>query len=374
MLVLHTSDLHLGRKLNEENLFDNQEYMLKQIIKIIKDRKVDAVLIAGDIYDRHDPSVEAYNLFNNFLNELNETGVQTYIISGNHDSIDKLNFGSKLFDKLNVHIASQYDGHLKKYSQDDTDIYLMPFVRRIHIKDYAGKDYEQIKSSNDIVKWLLGRETIDKKRNNILLMHQFVVDKNNKPDLSSSESGNYVGTLDEVNASLLDDFDYVALGHIHRPQHIKRDTIRYSGSPLKYSFDEEKNVNSVVLYDTDNKTIEKVELKPLRDVIVYQGKLEDILKLPDNINDYIRVDLLDEDPIPNARIELERKFKYLIYWQYLKHKSKTKTFSGKQMSSIENKSCEELFDDFFEFQMGKPLDENEKKQLKNIIDKLEEDA
>jgi len=383
MLLLHTSDLHIGKRLHEESLIEDQKYILNEIIKIIKDRKVDVLMIAGDIYDRSDPSIEAINVFNDFLTNLYKENIETMIISGNHDSLDRLSFGSKLFDDLKIHIASIYNGHLVKYSIEDVDFYLMPFVRKFQIKDFISEDeYEKMSNqTNDIIKWVLDREMIDKNRKNILLTHQFVTSGKDRPELSDSESGNYVGTLDEVDAGLFADFDYVALGHIHRSQHIKKESIRYSGSPLIYSFNEvnksskavndkvliSDNTKHVVLYDTDSKVIEKVELNPLRQVKRISGLLEDVLKVNCLDSDLIDVVLLDEERIESARADLERKFKNLLHWDYLKRVSATRLVVETKMEPIENKGIEELFKDFYKYQTDDDLNDLEKEVLDNTI-------
>ena len=370
MKVLHTSDLHLGKNLLEESLFEDQKLVLEDIIKIIKEKNIDVVLIAGDIYDKSIPSVDAVNLFDNFLFELSKIKTEVLIISGNHDSNDRLSFGSKIFDNMNIHIETEYTGKLKKYSFDYVDFYMLPFVKPFHIKKYMTmEEYENVNSSNEMMKWILKNEKIDKSRKNIIMLHQFVMNAGDKIEFSDSESQTNVGTLDAIDVNLFDDFDYVALGHIHRGQKIKRDTVRYSGTPLKYSFSEVNNKNGVIIYDTDNKEYEIIEINPLRKMRVIRGYFDDIMKM-DKSDDLIRIELLDENNIISPMDDLKKKFPNALSLAFISNKSNDENIFNTVNNISENETPFELFNDFFEYQNGRKLNDNESKYLNNIINML----
>lgn len=370
MKILHTSDLHLGKNLLEESLFEDQKLVLEDIIKIIKEKNIDVVLIAGDIYDKSIPSVDAVNLFDNFLFELSKIKTEVLIISGNHDSNDRLSFGSKIFDNMNIHIETEYTGKLKKYSFDDVDFYMLPFVKPFHIKKYMTmEEYENVNSSNEMMKWILKNEKIDKSRKNIIMLHQFVMNAGDKIEFSDSESQTNVGTLDAIDVNLFDDFDYVALGHIHRGQKIKRDTVRYSGTPLKYSFSEVNNKNGVIIYDTDSKEYEIIEINPLRKMRVIRGYFDDIMKM-DKSDDLIRIELLDENNIISPMDDLKKKFPNALSLAFISNKSNDENIFNTVNIISENETPFELFNDFFEYQNGRKLNDNESKYLNNIINML----
>lgn len=369
MKILHTSDLHLGKFLLEESFYEDQKYILKEIINIIKEKKIDVVLIAGDIYDKNIPSVDAVNLFNCFLNELSDLKTETIIISGNHDSNDRLSFGADLFNKLNIHIETNYDGHMKKYSYDNVDIYTLPFIKPFHLKNLMNqKDYEKINSANDMMKWILEQEKIDKARKNILVAHQFFMNAGEELQLSDSESTSIVGTLDAINVNLLDEFDYVALGHIHKPQKIKRETIRYSGTPLKYSFSEVNNNNGVVIYDTENDSIEIVPLEPLRKMRVIRGSFEDIIK-SESSDDLIRVELTDNNTIISPMEEIKKKFPNALSLAFINY-NKNEYLNIEVEKISEHETPITLFSKFYKMQNGGELEQEEIKYLEKIIENL----
>ena len=211
MKVLHTSDLHLGKSLSEESFYEDQKYILNEIIKIVEEQNIKVVLISGDIYDKSIPSAEAEMLFDNFLTVLSKKDVKILIVSGNHDSNERLSYGSKIFNAFNIHIATKYDGSIPKVQLDNVNFYMLPFLKPFHLKRIASEEeYENINNSNDMMKWILNRENIDKNKINILLAHQFVMWDGTLPEQCDSESIliNNVGTLDAIDANLLDDFSY----------------------------------------------------------------------------------------------------------------------------------------------------------------------
>jgi len=374
MKILHTSDLHLGRNLSEESFYDDQKNILDEITKIVKEKDINVVMIPGDIYDKSIPSSEASMMFDKFLTKLSKMNVKVLITSGNHDSNERLSYGSKIFNEFNIHIVTSYEGQIEKLSMDDIDFYLLPFLKPFHIKHLMDdKEYDTINNSNDMMKWILSRENIDKSKKNILLAHQFVMWDGKLPEQSDSESIslNNLGTLDAIDVNLLDDFDYVALGHIHRPQKIKRDTVRYSGTPLKYSFSEVNDKKSVVIIDTDDiDNIELLELKPLRDMQILRGTFEEIMNMKPT-DDIIKVELEDENTIISPMEEIKHRFKNAISLVFI---NKYDSNNENELKEIkEDVSPYELFNSFFTIQNEREMNKEEDEYIKSVIESLWED-
>ncbi len=371
MILLHTSDLHLGKNLLEESFYEEQKYILNQIIHIVKENNVDTIMIPGDIYDKSIPSAEAIMLFDNFLVSLSKLNVEILITSGNHDSNDRLAYGSNIFNQLNIHIVTNYDGNIYKISKKDVDFYLLPFIRPFHLKKLmTDEEYANIKTSNDMMKWILSRETIDKSKKNILLTHQFVMWNGLLPKTSDSESIsiNNLGTLDAIDANILDEFDYVALGHIHRPQKIKRETIRYSGTPLKYSFSEVNDEKSVVLIDTNKiEDFKLIPLIPKRNINVLRGTFEEIMNMPSS-EDIIKVELTDENILLSPMEEIRKRFPNAISLAFVD--KKVKNTNSEEIEITNDMSPTSLFNEFFKVQNDRELSSEEKKYLKDLIDEM----
>ena len=373
MKILHTSDLHLGKNLSEESFYEDQKYILDEIVDIVREKEIDIVMIPGDIYDKSIPSSEATMLFDKFLTNLSKMNVKVLITSGNHDSNERLSFGSKIFNEFNIHIVTSYEGQIEKLSIDDVDFYLLPFLKPFHLKHLMDeKEYEKISNSNDMMKWILNREEIDKSKKNILLAHQFVMWDGNPPEQCDSESIslNNVGTLDAIDVNLLDDFDYVALGHIHKPQKIKRNTVRDSGAPLKYSFSEVNDKKSVVIIDTENiDNIELLELKPLRNMQVLKGTFEEIMNMRPS-DDIIKVELKDENTILSPMEEIKQRFKNAIALVFINKYDTNNEIALKEIK--EDASPYELFNSFFADQNGRNMNEDENRYIKSIIESLKD--
>ena len=329
-------------------------------------------MIPGDIYDKTIPRADAIKLFDDFLTALSKMDVNVLITSGNHDSNERLAFGSKIFSKFNIHIATSYGGRIEKVSVEDVDFYLLPFLKPFHLKDLMEKEeYENINNSNRMMEWILNREELDKDKKNILLAHQFVQKGELPPKQSDSES---VGTLDPIQASLFDDFDYVALGHLHRPQSVGRETIRYSGTPLKYSFSEAEDKKSVVIIDTDDiENFELVDLTPLRDMQILKGKFDQVMNMEPS-DDIIKVELLDENTILSPMERIRERFSNAIALEFVNiyrimdtgdDDEKGEKIKGDEASPYE------LFDLFFKEQNGREMTEDEENCIKSIIESLE---
>lgn len=374
MKLLHLGDLHIGKSLGDFSLIEDQRYILDQIMDIVKKQNVDAVLIAGDVYDKSIPSEDAVRLFDYFICRLASTKVKTFIISGNHDSDERLNFGSTLFEANEVYISAKYEGALYKQTCKDSvgniNIYLLPFVKASQVKHFFPE--EQIDTYNDAVKIILSHAQIDENERNILVAHQFVAGKGEEPVMGGSESVavQNVGLVEKIGIECFQGFDYVALGHIHSPQRIVNEEIRYSGSPLKYSLSEVNNEKSVPIITIGKKgetEIELIKLKPLRDMRHLKGKMEQLLdkkniKAPE---DFIYVTLADEDTINDAMGIFQQYYPNTIKIDY--DNAHTREIEQVDITRIaEDKSFPELIFEFYRLIYGCDINEEEMKIMNEV--------
>lgn len=384
MKFLHLADLHLGKILQEQSLIEDQEYMLNQIIEIIEKENIDAVLISGDVYDRSVPPAEAVNLLDCFLKTLiKELKIKVFMIAGNHDSKDRLAFGSKIFEDEGLYIESKYNGDLRKVELQDEygklNIYMLPFVKPIEVKQFFEDDLEN--NYNTAINKIISKEKINVKERNIILVHQFVTAGMVEPVRTESEVLS-LGGIENVDVSNFNDFDYVAIGHVHRPQKIGRDTARYAGTMLKYSFSEinhNKTIPIIELKDKGDININLVQLNPLRDMREIKGPIEELIKQENyecgNTNDYIKAVITNEEPVYDAIGQIRR-----IYPNTLKleiRNSKTISNVEEQNINLENvkkKTELELFADFYKAQNNADLDEKRTEIIKNIISEVKHEA
>ena len=355
MKLLHLGDLHLGKSLGDFDLIEDQKYILDQILEIIEKENVDGVLIAGDVYDKSIPSEAATNLLDYFLCKLSESGVQTFMISGNHDSDDRLNYGSNLFEANQIYISALYHGTLDKRTVTDgygeVNVYLLPFVKASQVRHFYPE--ETIDSYDDAVRVILEHVDMDVTQRNVIVAHQFVTGQSEDPALGGSEGTGTqsVGLVEKIGYDCFDGFDYVALGHIHSPQRVGRDQVRYSGSPLKYSLSEVHNAKSVPVITMGKKgevTLELIPLKPMRDLRHIKGNLKALLE-PKNITDvedFIYVTLTDEEIINDAMGIFQQTYPNTVKIDY--DNSRTRAMEHVDISNIaENKSFSELISDFY---------------------------
>ena len=355
MKLLHLGDLHLGRSLGDFDLIEDQKYILDQILKIIEKENVDGVLIAGDVYDKSIRSEAATNLLDYFLCKLSESRVQTFMISGNHDSDDRLNYGSNLFEANQIYISALYHGTLDKRTVTDeygeVNVYLLPFVKASQVRHFYPE--ETIDSYDDAVRVILKHADMDVTQRNVIVAHQFVTGQSEDTALGGSEGAGTqsVGLVEKIGYDCFDGFDYVALGHIHSPQRVGRDEVRYSGSPLKYSLSEVHNAKSVPVITMGKKgevTLELIPLKPMRDLRHIKGNLKALLE-PKNmtdVEDFIYVTLTDEEIINDAMGIFQQTYPNTVKIDY--DNSRTRAMEHVDISNIaENKSFSELISDFY---------------------------
>ena len=367
MKLMHVGDLHLGKSLGDFDLTEDQEYLLNQLLGIVEKQAVDAVLIAGDVYDKAIPSEAATRMLDYFLSSLAKRNVYVYMVSGNHDSDERLNYGSNLFETNHIYVSTKYEGNLYKQTlkvgKDEADIYLLPFVKASQVRHFLPG--AKIESYDDAVRAILDKANIDESRNNVLVAHQFVMGKSEDPELSGSESlgTQSVGTVEKIGYDCFDLFDYVALGHIHSPQQVGRKEVRYSGSPLKYSISEVNNEKSVTLITVSGKgkvEIELVPIKPMRNMRHLRGKIKDILDKASVTapEDFIYATLTDEEIISDAMGIFQQVYPNTVKIDY--DNSHTREIEQVDISKIaENRSFAELISDFYRQIYGCEISEEE---------------
>lgn len=374
MKFLHLGDLHLGKSLGEFDLIEDQKYILNQILDIIDNKSVDAVLIAGDVYDKSIPSEAASNLLDSFLTRLADKNITTFMISGNHDSDDRLNYAKQFFANRNVFISSVFNGKLESYSigsgSDAVDVYLLPFVKASQVKHFFPDS--EIESYEDAVRVIIENTDIDKKKCNILVAHQFVAGKGEDPGLAGSESAGTqnVGLVEKIGYNCFSMFDYVALGHIHSPQRVGRDEVRYAGSPLKYSLSEVNNEKSVPIITVDGGKkvdIELIPLKPMRNLRHIKGEIKDLLSKSNvkSPEDFIYATLTDEDIINDAMGIFQQIYPNTVKIDY--ENSHTRELEQVDISRIaQNKTFTELISDFYKMIYGCEIPEEELGVMKDV--------
>lgn len=374
MKLIHLSDLHLGKRVNEFSMLEDQQYILEEILRIIDSEKPDGVLIAGDVYDKTVPSAEAVTLLDEFLVQLSKRDTQTFLISGNHDSAERLAFGGRLMEQSGIHIARVYNGVLAPLTLCDeygsVDLYLLPFLRPVQVRRFFPES--EIATYTEAMAAVLGAADIDKAHRNVLVTHQFVT---GAQTCDSEELS--VGGTDNVDVSVFDDFDYVALGHIHGPQKIGRETVRYCGTPLKYSFSEvghKKSVTVVELAEKGSVVIRTVPLVPKRDMSELRGAYNELM-LRENYegkpfrNDYLRITLTDEEDIPNAVNNLRTVYPYIMRLDYDNRRTRTESHVD-GAEQVERKRPLTLFEEFYESQNGQPMSEKQRSFAKQLMERI----
>lgn len=381
MKVMHLADLHLGKSVLEQSMIEDQKYILKEIVDIIQKKQVDVVLIAGDIYDKSVPTIEAVSLFSNFLSRLYRLGIKVLVISGNHDSRERLIFGNELLVDNGVYIEGIFQGKLRKVTFEDgygkINFYMLPFVKPADVRGYYSD--REIVSYQDAMACIMEDTRIDKNERNVILIHQFVTAHGVEVERSDSEILS-LGGIDNIDVSLFNEFDYVAMGHIHGAQKLISDTIRYAGSPLKYSFSEVHQRKSVPVIEFGNKgdiDLELVMLKPIHDMRVIQGKLEQLIS-PEiytlgNVDDYILVILTDDDYIMDALGKLRRIYKNVLRLEYKNKRSDVYFLNDDSVyEDIQKKSELGLFLEFYKSQNHVEMDEIRRGIIEDIICSLQE--
>ncbi len=383
MRLMHLSDLHLGKRVNEMSMLEDQEYILREILQIAVREKIDGMLIAGDVYDKSVPPAEAVQLLDWFLTETVRCGIDVYLISGNHDSAERLSFGSRLLRRMGgeaerekapgIYLAPVFDGTIEPVRAEDEYgalyIWQVPFLKPAVVRRFFPE--RQIETYDDAFRAVIESLKIDRSVRNILVAHQFVT------GASRCESEEVcVGGIDHVDAAIMEDFDYVALGHIHGPQKIGRETIRYCGTPLKYSFSEAAHVKSATIADLGEKgeiQISAIPLVPLRDMREIRGSYEEVTLRENyqntNTFDYLHITLTDEEDIPNAMERLRAVYPNLMRLDYDNRRTRENQ-SVEGAGSGEKKTPLQYFEDFYRIQNNQEMKEEQRAFLRELIEKV----
>lgn len=372
MKIMHLSDLHLGKRVNEFSMIEDQTYILNEIINIIDEQKPKVIILAGDIYDKPIPPAEAVELFDDFLYKLSKRNLYVFIISGNHDSAERIAFGSRLFDKSGIYLSPVYNGKILPISVDDEcgdiNFYMLPFIKPVHVRRFFPD--ASISTYTDALNAVITDMNINNAKRNILITHQFVTGS------SRTESEDVsVGGSDNVDADIFKGFDYVALGHIHRSQSCGSEYIRYCGTPLKYSFSESKDTKSITVIDIKEKgdiKLNFIPLTPLRDMVEIKGSYNELMlkSFYENTsltNDYVHITLTDEEDIPDVITKLRVIYKNIMKLDYDNQRTR-KSSEINLINAVDSMSPLELFDTFYEIQNGNHLSDAQRAFLENIIE------
>lgn len=390
MKLLHLADLHIGKRVYEYSMLEEQKSALLQAFQMAKEHQVDAVLIAGDVYDKNIPTIEGVKLFDTFLTALKQKNIPTFIISGNHDSAERLSFGRHLFEKSQIYLSGTYEEEIfKKTLTDefgDVDIYLLPFLKPQQIEVAEGE--EKPKDYTEAIRLVLGRLNINKNNRNILLAHQFVGGGSADPTRTDSETQS-VGGVDMVDYRVFDVFDYVALGHLHGAQHVGREEVRYAGSPVKYSFSESRQEKSATLITLGKKrsetapeakdttiTIQKLPFTPVHDMREIKGTLAQLtspeILAESDCNDYLHITLTDEEEIYDVFGKLRAVYPNVMALDFDNKRTRAAGAEALTGAVMKEKSTMELFREFFEKQTGNSLSPMQEQIMKDIIEKTTE--
>lgn len=379
MKLIHLSDLHLGKRVNEFSMIEDQKYILDQILTVIDEERPDGILLAGDLYDRPVPSAEAVQLFDSFLTRLAQRKLPVYAISGNHDSAERIAFGAHIMSSSGICMSPVYDGKTAKYCLTDSYgevwIHLLPFIRPSVVRHaLAGEEgTEEIRTYQEAVQAAVEHMDIDIEKRNILVAHQFAVGA-----VSCDSEESTVGGIDQIEVSVFRDFDYVALGHIHSPQNVGSDHIRYCGTPLKYSFSEagqQKSVTVVELKEKGNLKVREISLKPKRDMRKLKGSYMEITSLSNyqdtNTEDYVQITLTDEEDIVDGMQKLRTIYPNLMRLEYDNRRTReNQNVAGAE--TVQKKSELEYFEEFFELQNNQPMNKEQRKFSEELMQKLKE--
>lgn len=377
MKLFHLSDLHIGKRVNEFSMIEDQKYILTQILYAADQEKLDGILISGDVYDRTIPTAEAVQVFDAFLTRLSEQKIPAFIISGNHDSAERLAFGSSLMGKSGIYFSKVYDGTVEKIPMQDAYgtvwIYLLPFLRPSTIRHALPERAEEVQSAADAVRIALEQTKIDEKERNVLLAHQFVTGAK-RCDAEELQ----VGDVDQIPAELFASFEYVALGHIHSPQKVGRETVRYCGAPLKYSFSEagqEKSITVVELKEKGSVDLRTIPLKPLHDLRKIRGMYLEVTAKSFYENrdceDYLQVTLTDEEDVPDGMAKLRTIYPNLMRLEYDNKRTRSNA-EVRAAERVEEKSELELFQEFYELQNNQSMTEVQEQFVEELLRGMKE--
>lgn len=376
MRFLHTADLHIGKRVNEFSMLEDQEYILRQILKTADKEQVEAVLIGGDVYDKQVPSAEAVRLFDWFLTQLNSRKLPVFVIGGNHDSVERLSFGAQIMEESGVYLTQSYDGKVVPVRLEDgygpVNLWMLPFLKPAMVKRFFPE--QDIVTYQDALETVIGNMELNREERNLLIAHQFVTGAVTGGSEDSVEV--FVGGVENVDASVFADFDYVALGHIHRAQSAGGEQIRYSGTPLKYSFSEirhEKSVTIAELKEKGSLTVHQVPLKPLHDMREIRGSYEELVLRENyqgtNLEDYLHVILTDENDIPDVIGRLRSIYPNIMKLDYDNQRTRRNQELMKEEAAVEQ-SPMELLGQFFSQQNNQEMSPEQTEYARTLMETI----
>lgn len=377
---MHLADLHLGKRVNGFSMMEDQEYILNRILEIMEEEQPDGLLIAGDVYDKTIPPAEAVRRMDDFLTAVAAKHVPVFLISGNHDSAERVAFGHQLMQGSGIWISPVYDGTIRHHTLEDrwgeVNIYLIPFLRPSVVRSFF-PDVE-IEDYTDALRTIIEDLQVDTSRRNVVLAHQFVTAAGALPETCDSEQLS-VGGLDRVDGSVFSPFDYTALGHLHGPQRVGSETIRYAGSPLKYSFSELHQKKSVTVAELRAKgvtEIRQIPLQPRREMIELRGTFEEILeearKKGEPQTDYYHMILTDETDVVDALSRLREYYPNIMLLDYDNRRTRSQK-EVEQLDRVEERTPGELFAALYEQQNGQEMDSDRKEYLDGLIREIWEE-
>lgn len=377
---MHLADLHLGKRVNGFSMMEDQEYILNRILEIMEEEQPDGLLIAGDVYDKTIPPAEAVRLMDDFLTAVAAKHVPVFLISGNHDSAERVAFGHQLMQGSGIWISPVYDGTIRHHTLEDrwgeVNIYLIPFLRPSVVRSFFPD--AEIGDYTDALRTIIQELPLDASKRNVVLAHQFVTAAGALPETCDSEQLS-VGGLDRVDGSVFSSFDYTALGHLHGPQRVGSETIRYAGSPLKYSFSElhqKKSVTVAELREKGETEIRQIPLQPRREMIELRGTFEDILaearKKGEPQTDYYHMILTDETDVVDALSRLREFYPNIMLLDYDNRRTRSQK-EVEQLDRVEERTPGELFAALYEQQNGQEMQPDQKEYLDGLIREIWEE-
>ena len=394
MKLIHTADLHIGKSVCEHSMLDEQRFILANILEVVATEKPDALLIAGDVYDKSVPSAEAVAVLDEFLVQLSKTGTKVFVLSGNHDSAERIAFGGRIMADRGVYMSPVYSGAFTPVTLKDelgeVDVWMLPFVRPATVRACLESDDDraQVTDYTSATRMAIAQMKFADGRRNVLLAHQFVT------GAERSDSEESVGGLDNVDALVFEGFDYVALGHIHKPQNVAKDAagvarVRYSGTPLKYSLSEKDHKKSLTVVELGGKTqsgladisVREIPLKPAHDVREIRGTFAELVS-PEyqrkqvaeglKLDDYVYVKLTDENDVPDAALKLRGIYPNLMMLDYDNERTRNQRITVGD-TKVEQRTPMELFGEFFTDMTKRELNEEESKFVQDIIEGIWEE-
>ncbi|MEG0453101.1 MAG: exonuclease SbcCD subunit D [Coprobacillus sp.] len=368
MRFVHVADLHLGKVIHQYSLLNIQSELLDELLEYMDKEDIRLLVIAGDVYDRLIPSQEAVNLLDNFLVKALKTyNIEVFMISGNHDSSDRMHFASSILASSGLHIETYLKAEMSYVEKENIRFYMLPYIKPSQVK--ALYQLDEVKTYQEAIDIYLSHQTIDKTYQNILITHQFV---GHSSIISDSEIPLSVGGSEIIDTTLFNDFDYVALGHLHAPQKVSRETIRYSGSLMRYSFDEYKQNKSIVIVDTDNMNLSFYELHPSQTLQRYKGTFDQFMDLSyiSNKQDFLSFELEDQSLVPHAIDQLRVIYPYLLQITYSYLIQQQSLISSHSIQTIEQMDTLTLFENFYQEMKNQELDESKQKIVQDLLEKV----